>query len=92
MTNAIGQWNPAWGPEPVKAEDRPVRAAWGGGRKSYKSDWHLVTCPRSGCRNHEGALIYAPKDSGGRGLGENYVCAICGCQMRQERVKRVQRR
>lgn len=81
---AIGHWNPAWGPEPVKVKDKPEHAA-------HRNDWHLISCPRQGCRNHEGALVYAPRARRGEEPPERYVCAICGCQMRQERVKRAGR-
>lgn len=34
MTNAIGQWNPAWGPEPQRQSQRP----------SGKPVWYRITC------------------------------------------------
>lgn len=77
-TNAIGRWNPAWGPEPVK---QGIKA-----RSTGHNGWYLIRCPRRDCRNHEGVLVYAPRARNGAESAEKYTCAICGCEMRQERI------
>lgn len=78
MRVAIGEWNEAWGPEPRPVRPRP---SW-----SARNAWHRVWCPRTECLNAVGYAVYAPLARGGRETPERYCCAVCGEEMRRERV------
>jgi hypothetical protein len=93
MSNEIGVWNPAWGPEPAKVEGRRPARAHPRGPQRDRYGWHLVECPNKGCANAGKGpwLVYCPTVRGAAAIEqkfpERYDCAVCGTEMVQRPLR-----
>lgn len=78
LTNEIGRWNEAWGPEPHKVKDKPLPRV-----RPNKVNWHYGWC-RIGCEascvNAGPFVVRCPVNKGHQ---ETYVCSACGRRMWQ---------
>jgi hypothetical protein len=75
--NAIGSWNPAWGPKPKWRKAQPPPRERPDRPHHYCERWIGCLAP---CVNAEPVLIHCPRDEAFR---ETYACSICGREMWQ---------